>query len=62
MLFTTFKIREKKYCRVIDYIFYINCKCMSYLDMPLEETIGENGLPNAIFPSDHLNLVASFEL
>jgi len=59
--YTTYKIRKTNEIRIIDYIFYqkkffnkINC----YKAKP---TINEKiGLPNEIFPSDHLYLKTEF--
>ena len=59
--FTTFKIREKVQKRVIDYVFYNeNLQLIAKSNIPTEETIGENGLPNAEYPSDHLSLFCKF--
>lgn len=59
--FTTFKIREKEFKRVIDYIFYSsNLELVERLSLPTVEDIGNSGLPNKEFPSDHLSLYSSF--
>jgi len=70
--YTTWKIRgergnasspvgEKK--RTIDFLFYLPgmMKAMAVLELPSEEDIGPNRLPNLKFPSDHMYLVAKFE-
>lgn len=61
--YTTFKIREKAYKRVIDYIYYSdNLSLLEKSNIPVaEEVIGELGLPNADYPSDHLSLFCRFE-
>lgn len=59
---TTFKIRDKEQCRVIDYIFHDpTLKVISRNAIPTKEDFGVNGLPNEFFPSDHFFLVAQFE-
>lgn len=59
---TTFKIREKEYCRVIDYIFHDpDLKVIARNAIPTKEEFGEDGLPNECFPSDHFFLLAQFE-
>lgn len=61
--FTTYKIREKEYCRIIDYIFFSsNLKLICRNTNFSKEEIGINGLPNEKFPSDHLQLYAVFGL
>jgi len=61
--FTTFKIRQHKVCRTIDYILYCrNVDVISKNNLPTEEEIGENGLPNQYHPSDHLDLMATFRI
>ena len=61
--FTTYKIREKEYCRIIDYIFFSNnLKLICRNTNVSKEEIGINGLPNEKFPSDHLQLYAVFGL
>ena len=67
--FTTIKLRDKLYRRIIDYIFFVGknqedkdeLKVISAeKGMPnIDEKIG---LPNDIFPSDHLYLKAKIEL
>ena len=68
--FTTIKLRDKLYRRVIDYIFFIG-KNKDSRDNELKvinvekakPTIDEKiGLPNDVFPSDHLFLKAKVEL
>ncbi|KAF6777198.1 hypothetical protein AHF37_03182 [Paragonimus kellicotti] len=69
--FTTWKIRESKrlskrteVCHTIDYILY-SSKSVQLLGVwwiPDRHLIGLHGLPSSRFPSDHLNLVADFEL
>lgn len=68
--FTTIKLRDKLYRRVIDYIFFIG-KNKESRDNELKilnvekakPTIDEKiGLPNDVFPSDHLFLKAKVEL
>ena len=68
--FTTIKLRDKLYRRVIDYIFFIP-KNKNDLDKELKILNVEKakplldekiGLPNDIFPSDHLFLKAKVEL
>lgn len=60
--FTTFKLREKLYKRVIDYIFYDGD--VKYtgarLELPKDSAIGEIGLPAEDYPSDHISLYAKF--
>lgn len=59
--FTTYKIREKEYCRIIDYIFFSSSlKLICRNTNVSKEEIGINGLPNEKFPSDHLQLYAVF--
>ena len=59
---TTFKIRDKEYCRVIDYIFHSPELTVRRRNaIPAKEEFGTNGLPNESFPSDHFFLVAEFE-
>lgn len=61
--YTTFKIRDKEYCRVIDYILYNKnvLQLMGRQEIPKKEEIGLDGLPNSNYPSDHLSLCASFQ-
>ena len=68
--FITIKLRDKLYRRVIDYIFYIG-KNKDNIDNELgvlktekaEPTLDEKvGLPNDVFPSDHLYLKGEVEL
>ena len=60
--FTTFKLREKELCRVIDYIWYTdNLSLVEKLSMPTKLEIGEFGLPSKSYPSDHLSLYCKFE-
>ena len=59
--FTTFKIREEEYIRVIDYIFYYNLGLIKTNKLMTKTEIGPNGLPNESFPSDHLYLKANFK-
>ncbi len=62
-LFTTFKIRDKEYCRTIDYIWYdsTSLELLESKKTLSKEEIGENGLPSEKFPSDHLLLFSKFE-
>ena len=59
--FTTFKIRDKDYIRVIDYIFYYNLGLINTNKLMTKAEIGSKGLPNESFPSDHLYLKANFK-
>ena len=68
--FTTIKLRDKLYRRIIDYMFFIG-KNKDDKDKELKvlsaekakPTIDEKiGLPNDVFPSDHLYLKAKVEL
>ena len=68
--FTTIKLRDKLYRRVIDYIFFIpknkkdvdkELKILS-VEKAKPELDEKIGLPNDIFPSDHLFLKAKVEL
>lgn len=59
--FTTFKIRNEVKKRVIDYVFYNeSLQLIGKNNIPTEELIGVNGLPNEGYPSDHLSLVCKF--
>ncbi|CAH8457928.1 unnamed protein product [Schistosoma mattheei] len=69
--FTTWKIRKSKRiveltedCHTIDYIWYCDrlCTLLGAWSIPSKTEIGPNGLPSAIFPSDHMNLIADFSL
>ena len=60
--FTTFKHREKEYCRVIDYILYDD-QALSLEkrgEIPQKKDLGEFGLPNEKHPSDHLPIYCTF--
>ena len=59
---TTYKIRDKEYARVIDYIFYYNLELISLNKLMQKKEIGDKGLPSLSFPSDHLFLKADFKL
>ena len=59
---TTYKIRDKEYSRVIDYVFYYNLQLISTNKLMQKSDIGDKGLPNLTFPSDHLFLKADFKL
>ena len=68
--FTTIKLRDVLYRRVIDYIFFIP-KNKDNIDKELKILSAEKakpaldekiGLPNDVFPSDHLFLKAKVEL
>ena len=68
--FTTIKLRDKLYRRVIDYIFFIG-KNKDNRDNEInilktekaEPTLDEKiGLPNDVFPSDNLYLKTEVEL
>lgn len=66
--YTTWKFKsreshnEKEESRTIDYIFYRSNRLnpIAYLDIPSKAAIGPNGLPCAIYPSDHLALQSIF--
>ena len=68
--FTTIKIRDVLYRRIIDYIFFIpkdkeNCdKELKIISIEKANPLIDEkiGLPNDIFPSDHLFLKAKVEL
>lgn len=62
--YTTWKIRETgEQKHVLDYIFHSeHLRPTAVLDMPAEEEVGENRFPSLAFPSDHLSLVADFQL
>lgn len=61
--FTTFKIRDKVYKRIIDYMFYsgkgIKCTSAKTATAEVKEDVG---YPNENMPSDHLYLVCKFQL
>ena len=68
--FTTIKLRDQLYRRIIDYIFFIG-KNKDDTDKELKIISAEKatpiidesvGLPNEVFPSDHLFLKAKVEL
>ena len=76
-LYSTAKLRVEpklgktaKVIRLIDYIFYRNQSSSTglklhprcYLQPPMFVDLGEKLLPNAACPSDHLDLVADFDL
>jgi mRNA deadenylase 3'-5' endonuclease subunit Ccr4 len=66
--FTTWKFKsreenkEKEESRTIDYIFYRseNLTPIAYLEFPTKMEIGQNALPSATYPSDHLALQSIF--
>eukprot|EP00092_Neocalanus_flemingeri_P035441 GFUD01038565.1.p1 GENE.GFUD01038565.1~~GFUD01038565.1.p1 ORF type:complete len:296 (+),score=79.26 GFUD01038565.1:101-988(+) len=63
--YTTWKKRksfEQESKKVEDYIFFHpeNFSCSSLLDLPSEESLGSDLLPNNDYSSDHLSLVAEF--
>lgn len=67
--FTTIKLRDKLYRRVIDYIFFVgknegDSKELKIINAEKGKPIIDEkiGLPNDIFPSDHLYLKAKVEL
>ena len=68
--FTTIKLRDKLYRRVIDYIFFIgknkdnrNNELSVLKTEKAKPALDEKeGLPNDVFPSDHLYLKAEVEL
>jgi len=62
--FTTWKIRETgEQKSTLDYIFHSGgIQASATLDMPTEEQIGVDRLPSLAFPSDHLSMVADFQV
>ena len=67
--FSTIKLRDKLYRRVIDYIFFVGKNQDDSNELKIisaekgKPTIDEKiGLPNDVFPSDHLYLKAKVEL
>ncbi len=61
--FTTYKIRDKLYCRVIDYMLYgkESLRLVGRQEIPKREDILAEGLPNVNYPSDHLSLYGVFQ-
>ena len=61
--FTTYKIRDKLYSRVIDYMLYGKSvlKLIGRQEIPKENEMPVEGLPNEHYPSDHLNLYGIFQ-
>ena len=59
---TTYKIRDKEYYRMIDYMFYEHSKLEINKNARLltKEEIGDRGLPSLGYPSDHLSLCVNF--
>lgn len=60
--FTTMKQREKLYKRVIDYIWYFGDMSVQSCRVANVDIDNDIGLPNGVFPSDHLYLIAEMEL
>jgi len=62
--FTTWKIRETgEQKSTLDYIFHsAGIQPSATLDMPTEQQIGIDRLPSIAFPSDHLSMVADFQV
>ena len=62
--FTTWKIRETgEQKSTLDYIFHSGgIKASATLDMPTEQQVGKDRLPSLAFPSDHLSMVADFQV
>jgi len=62
--FTTWKIRETgEQKSILDYIFHsAGIQASATLDMPTEQQIGIDRLPSLAFPSDHLSMVADFQV
>ena len=62
--FTTWKIRETgEQKSTLDYIFHsAGIQALATLDMPTEQQIGIDRLPSTAFPSDHLSMVADFQV
>jgi mRNA deadenylase 3'-5' endonuclease subunit Ccr4 len=63
---TTFKIRDKEYYRIIDYIFHNEfVKAIDKSELPTKKSLSDvltTGLPSKDFPSDHYYLSFNFEL
>jgi len=62
--FTTWKIRETgEQKSTLDYIFHSGgIQTSATLEMPTEQQIGKDRLPSFAFPSDHLSMVADFQV
>jgi len=65
--YTTWKKRksnEQVSKKVEDYIFFhpATFSCSSLLNLPSDDSLGSNLLPNCDYPSDHIALVANFTL
>lgn len=60
--YTTYKVRSSSYAKVSDYIFYSGFSLVNKLEIPPLSTFGENGLPSATYPSDHLSIMAGFNI
>ena len=62
--FTTWKIRETgEQKSTLDYIFHSGgIQASATLDMPTEQQVGKDRLPSLAFPSDHLSMVADFQV
>jgi len=62
--FTTWKIRETgEQKSTLDYIFHSGgIQTSATLDMPTEQQVGKDRLPSLAFPSDHLSMVADFQV
>ncbi|XP_071950537.1 nocturnin-like [Antedon mediterranea] len=63
--YTTWKIRKNgEQCHTIDYMWYTKTSLAikSLLCFPTGDEIGENRLPSATYPSDHLSLVCEFSI
>ncbi|KAL4478017.1 hypothetical protein ABPG72_013456 [Tetrahymena utriculariae] len=65
LTFTTYKVREPNdvQIRMIDYIFFTHdsLELLSIKNLPTQDQIGPNGLPNQTFSGDHLSLTATFK-
>lgn len=63
--FTTWKFRPNlEVCHLIDYIWFETSELLlqSRLELPSKPEIGEDGLPCAVYPSDHIALGCEFLL
>ena len=61
--FTTYIFRKEEECRIIDYILINDCfEILKNQELPSKKVIGEKGLPNEFYPSDHLPLLTFLEM